>query len=71
MRDTNELKPCPFCGAVDGDCLQNTCLRLSQQYAIYCNHENGCPLDGKPCGAFKTEEEAKAAWNKRVEDKNE
>ena len=69
---SDKLKPCPFCGAGEGECHgQNLNHTYKVKYAVYCNHENGCPLDGEPCGAFETKAEAIAAWNRRADAKKQ
>ena len=62
----DELKLCPFCGVPVAQIDYDSRFPKSFiRYSVYCYHKNGCPLDGEPCGSYKTKDEAKAAWNQR------
>lgn len=52
----NELKPCPFCGGM------NLYYAEGMFYAVEC-----ADCGGKVVGAYRTEEEAVKAWNRRVQ----
>lgn len=51
-----ELKPCPFCGGM------NLYYAEGMFYAVEC-----ADCGGKVVGAYRTEEEAVEAWNRRVQ----
>ena len=55
--ETNELKPCPFCGG------EAEITKWHEGYFVECR-EQRC---GGTIGAYKTEEEAIDAWNTRKE----
>lgn len=52
----NKLKPCPFCGGM------NLYYAEGRFYAVEC-----VDCGGKVVGAYRTEEEAVEAWNRRVQ----
>lgn len=51
-----ELKPCPFCGGM------NLYYAAGRYSAVECSD-----CGAKVVGAFRTEEEAAEAWNRRVQ----
>ena len=53
---SDELKPCPFCGGM------NLYYAAGRFYAVECSD-----CGAKVVGAFRTEEEAAEAWNRRVQ----
>lgn len=52
----DKLKPCPFCGGM------NLYYTARMFYAVEC-----ADCGGKVVGAYRTEEEAVEAWNRRVQ----
>lgn len=56
MNNDIKLKPCPFCGGM------NLYYAEERFYAVGC-----LDCGGKAVGAYRTEEEAAAAWNTRKE----
>lgn len=50
------IKPCPFCGGM------NLYYAAGRFYAVEC-----ADCGGKIVGAYRTEEEAAEAWNRRVQ----
>lgn len=52
----DKLKPCPFCGGM------NLYYAAGRFYAVECSD-----CGAKVVGAFRTEEEAAEAWNRRME----
>lgn len=50
------LKPCPFCGGM------NLYYAAGRFYAVECSD-----CGAKVVGAFRTEEEAAEAWNRRIQ----
>lgn len=53
---SDKLKPCPFCGGM------NLYYAAGRFYAVECSD-----CGAKVVGAFRTEEEAAEAWNRRVQ----
>lgn len=58
---TNNLKPCPFCGAA-----ANIGFDFKHDYVVFCTNEF-CMLNELEYG-FDSEEEAIEAWNRRTND---
>ena len=60
-----ELKPCPFCG---GEALLQTLSNIyDNYYKICCTGENDSDCAGLGLdNYYETEQDAVAAWNKRV-----
>ena len=64
MNNTNELKPCPFCG---GKAELVDFGKVYSQFRVICETD-GCIMCAKKVTFFE-ERFAKAAWNKRAEEK--
>ena len=57
---TEKLKPCPFCGGEATWAADTSWGKIT--YSIYCSE---CDIETRQ---FKTKEEVRSAWNRRVND---
>ncbi len=65
---TQELKPCPFCGATASGNAWTSQISKRNWYRIGCDAPNppGCPAE--PFVDGETEAEAILAWNTRTQE---
>jgi len=62
----NTLKPCPFCGDVEGLTIDDGMVDCRyHEYHVYCE---SCETEGPIANEERTKEEAIQKWNTRVEE---
>lgn len=63
---SDELKPCPFCGASGEVHTVYNSMFETNTYTVVCSNEDSCPVNYLSMKCHRTEQEAIEAWNTRI-----